>query len=58
MCRRNITTGQPFISVEPTVDVAEGNTADLLETNLPLAAVNRGAQFLESFMTGPLFPVR
>ncbi|BDA49926.1 hypothetical protein COCOBI_15-0540 [Coccomyxa sp. Obi] len=56
--RRNITAGQPFISVDPYVDGLEGDSADPLQSNLPLDAINRGAQFLESFLTGPLFPVR
>ncbi len=64
-CRRNITAGQPFISVDPynelnpyDDDVVEGDHSDPVQSNLPLDAINRGAQFLESFLTGPLFPVR
>ncbi|CAL8465544.1 g5080 [Coccomyxa elongata] len=56
--RRNITAGQPFISVDPYGDVVEGDDADPVQSKLPLDAINRGAHFLESFLTGPLFPVR
>lgn len=57
-CRRNITAGQPFISVDPYSDVAGGDDVDPVQSNLPLDAINRGVHFLESFLTGPLFPVR
>lgn len=58
-CRRNLTAGQLFLSVEPFVGIADWDDApDAVQGNLPIAALNRGADFLEAILSRPLYPFR
>ena len=57
MHRRNIIAGQPFLQVE--AKSVSSDSADLsLEDIIPVQAINIGAELLEPFLTGPLFPLR